>query len=159
MMTTGARRCARTAAVVNGLLVFGPPAVLMLMALSSPFQTSWLDEISVPRPTMSRVLLEFLQFGLVCAALATVAAWRTWVHALRYQAGESHGWRGVGEAAACGFLVAVLYLAPGIVTRPQEAPPYVLFYGSAAAILGAIVGVVLLVSAKIVMRFSKSAAA
>jgi hypothetical protein len=52
-----------------------------------------------------------------------------------------------------------LYLAPGIVTRPQEAPPYVIFYGSAAAILGAIVGVVLLVSAKIVMRFSKSAAA
>jgi hypothetical protein len=55
--------------------------------------------------------------------------------------------------------VAVLYLGRGIVTRPLEAPPYVIVYGTAAAILGAIVGVVLRMIGTVVLRLSKSAAA
>ena len=143
----------RQAAVMNGLLIFGVPTSLMLVALSSTSQT-WPAEV-----TASRVLLESLQFGLTFAALGAVAGWRTWVHARRYVAGQSRGLQGVGEAAACGLVVAILYLLPGIVARPREAPPYVIVYGGAAAILGGIVGVVLYVVARVVLRLSRSTAA
>lgn len=149
-MTSGtSHRRARISAIVNGVLVFGVPAGLMVLVLvSAPDRAP--DEITVHRPPTSRIVVESAQFVLV---LAGVAAWRTWVHALRYQSGVSLGWQGVGEAAAVGFVVAVLYLGEGIVARPREAPPYVIFYGSAAAILGAIVGLVLRISATIVLRF------
>jgi len=62
------------------------------------------------------------------------------------------GWSGVAEAAACGFVVALLYLAPGILRRPADALPYVAFYGTAAAIVGTIVGTFLRVTARIVLR-------
>jgi hypothetical protein len=131
----------------------------MVLPLVSDSGRSWPDELAGHRPTTGRVVLESVEFGLASAALATVAAWRTWVHALQYQSGASRGWQGVGEAAAVGLAVAVLYLAHGIVTRPREAAPYVIFYGSAAAILGAIVGLILRMTATIVLRLSKSVAA
>jgi hypothetical protein len=159
MTSSTSNRRARTAAVVNGLLVFGVPAGFTVLALVSASDGPWPDEIAAHRPITGRVLLESFQFGLVFAALGVVTAWRTWVHALRYQSGTSRGWQGVGEAASVGFAVAVLYLGQGIVTRPSEAPPYVIFYGSAAAILGAIVGVVLRTIATIVLRLPKSVAA
>jgi hypothetical protein len=105
------------------------------------------------------VLLEALQFVLVFAALGAVAAWRTLIYARRFMSGGSGSWAGVGEAALCGFAVALLYLAPGIVTRPREAPPYVILYGAAAAIIGAIVGLVLHTSARLALRISEPAAA
>lgn len=158
MTSSTSNRRARTAAVVNGLLVFGVPAGLTVLALVRAGDRSWPDEITAHRPTMGRGLFEAFQFGLVYAALGAVTAWRTWVHALRHEAGTSRGWQGVGEAAAVGFAVAVLYLGQGIVMRPREAPPYVIVYGSVAAILGAIVGVVLRIIATMVLRLSKSAA-
>jgi hypothetical protein len=64
----------------------------------------------------------------------------------------------VGEAALCGFLVAFLYLARGIITRPDVAPAYVVAYGGAGAILGAIVGVMLRTIAVVVLKVSKASA-
>jgi hypothetical protein len=155
MTSSTSNRRARLAAVVNGLLVFVVPAGFMLVVLLSASGQSWPNGMPAHRPTTGRVVLELIQFGLVMAALAGIAAWRTWVHALLYQSGASRGWQGVGEAAAVGCAIAVLYLAQGIVTRPREAPPYVIVYGSAAAILGAIVGLVLRLSATVVLRFSQ----
>ena len=140
---------------MNGLLVFGVPAAFMVLALVGASGRSWPDEIAAGRPATDSVVLESIEFGLVLAALALLAAWRTWVHAIRYQSGASGGWQGVGEAAAVGLAVAVLYFAPGIVTRPAEAPPYVILYGSAAAMLGAIVGLVLRMTATIILRLSE----
>ena len=159
MTGSTSNRPARVAAVVNGFVVFGLPSGFMMLALISASGQPWPAELAVHRPTTARIVLESVQFGLVFAALGAAAAWRTWVHALRYQSGASRGWQGVGEAAAVGLLGAVLYLMPGITTRPREAPPYIIFYGSAAAILGAIIGVILRVSATIVLRLSKRAAA
>ena len=79
---------------------------------------AWPADISV-----RDAFLEFLRFELTFAALGAVAGWRTLVDARRYAAGQSRGWQGVAEAAVCGFVVAILYLAPGIVTRSHEAPP------------------------------------
>ncbi len=56
------------------------------------------------------------------------------------------------EAGLCGLGTALLYLAPGIVTRPMEAPPYVIVYGGAALILGLLVGLFLRAAAVLVLR-------
>jgi hypothetical protein len=159
MMRGANDRQASLAAVVTGLLVFGVPGAFVLMVQVSAWNEPWPAEIAGFRPSTSRLVIESLQFGLVFAALAAIGAWRTRVHALQYLAGRSVGWRGVGEAAACAFMVAVLYLALGIVTRPREAPPYVIIYGGAATVLGAVVGLVLRAIAMIVLRLSRSAAA
>jgi hypothetical protein len=59
---------------------------------------------------------------------------------------------GVGEAGACGLVLGVMYLAPGIVTRPAEAPPYVMVYGGASLLLGLLMGLVLRGTAILVLR-------
>lgn len=143
---------ARRAALLNGLLVFGVPTALNLLVFAAASRQPWPDAMTGAQPSLTRVITEAVQFEVVFAALAVVAAWRTHVHALRYQIGDSRGWMGVAEAAACGFAVAVLYLAPGILTRPSEAPAYVIFYGGVATALGAIVGLVLLAGALVVLR-------
>lgn len=159
MMRVADDRQASLAAVVNGLLVFGVPGAFLLMVQVSAWNQPWPAEIAGFRPSTSRLVIESLQFAVVFAALAAIGAWRTRVHALKYLAGRSEGWQGIGEATACAFMVAVLYLAPGIVTRPREAPPYVIFYGGAAMVLGAIVGLILRATAMMVLRLSRSAAA
>ena len=52
-------------------------------------------------------------------------------------------------------MLALLYLAPGIVTRPAEAPPYVIAYGGAALLLGVVVGLFLRTTAILVLKFFK----
>jgi hypothetical protein len=149
MTAATSERRARLAALVNGALVFGVPTALMLVVLAT---IPWPPEIAAFRPSPIDVALETLLYGLLYAALGLVTAWRTQVHALRYQSGASRGWQGVAEAALVGFTLALLYLSRGIITRPSEAPPYVIVYGGAAAILGAIVGLLLRTSATLVMR-------
>ena len=152
-------RQARLAAVVNGCVILAVPGAFVLMSVVADWNRPGPSEIASFRPSTSRLVIEALQFLLVFAALAGIAAWRTRVHAVRYVAGQASGWQGVGEAAGCALMVAVLYLAPGIVTRPREAPPYVIFYGGVAMVFGAIVGLVLRAIAIIVLRYSRSAAA
>lgn len=81
--------------------------------------------------------------ALILLPFAVLAAWRTWVHARRWRAGRTTVWPPLAEAAAVGVVVALAYLARGILTRPAEAPAYVVVYGGAALILGAIVGLIL----------------
>src|SRR6186997_3730936 len=121
---TGAtsERRARLAARVNGAVVFGVPTVLMLVMMVT---VPWPAEFAAVGPSRTQVALETLQLVLLYAALGAVTAWRTQVHAMRYQSGTSRGWQGVAEAAAVGFALALLYLARGILARPTEAPPYV----------------------------------
>jgi hypothetical protein len=152
MTLQGAEQHARLAAMVNGLLVFGVPTSFLLLVTLSSLNQPWPADIAALRPTPGGVLLETLQFALVFALLGLATAWRTRVHARRFIAGVSAGWGGVGEAAVCGFVVALLYLAPGILRRPGDALPYVAFYGTAAAIVGTIVGTFLRVTARIVLR-------
>jgi hypothetical protein len=83
---------------------------------------------------------------------AMAAAWRTFVHARRWFERGTRGAQGVLEAAACGFIGALLVLLPGILTRPGQAPPYVLVYGGLAAALGLGVGAILWCAATAVLR-------
>jgi hypothetical protein len=117
------------AAVVNAVLVLaGPLAVL------------WLEHARLD------TAIDGLTFGRNAAILlpfAGFAGWRTWVHAARRRAGRATLWQPVAEAAATALVVALLSLAPGILTRPADAPAYVLVYGGGALMLGAITGVIL----------------
>lgn len=151
MIRSPSERRARVTAVVNGLLVFGVPTAFLLLTVVSAWDQPWPAEFAEFRPGRREVLLEALELGLVFAALGAVAAWRTGVHARRFISGGPVGWSGIAEAAVCGFVVASLYLTPGIVTRPREAPPYVIFYGTAAAIIGAVVGLALHTSARVLL--------
>ncbi len=56
------------------------------------------------------------------------------------------------EGAACGFAGALLVLLPGILTKPTQAPPYVIAYGGLAAVLGLAVGVILWVTGTVALR-------
>jgi hypothetical protein len=92
------------------------------------------------------VSLELWDFAFVVAfvlALGLVTAWRTWVHATRWKTTGHASWAGVWEAGLCGFAVALVVLRHGLLTRPAEAPPYILVYGTMAIAVGVLVGVVL----------------
>jgi hypothetical protein len=95
-------------------------------------------------------LLMLGQIGLVLLPFAAIAAWRTWVHAKRWP--QERGWQGVAEAGLCGLGTGLLYLAPGIVTHPMEAPQFVIIYGGAALILGLLVGLFLRMTAVVILR-------
>ena len=138
---------------VNGWLVFGIPFSMMtlseLMAI-----VAWPSEIAAYKPAFLEIVVEFVWYTLLFAALAAITTRRTKVHAEKYLAGTSRGWAGVGDAALCGFGMTLVYLAAGILTRTSEALPYILFYGFFGTILGAIVGVVLRAVAIATLKYS-----
>ena len=102
--------------------------------------------------TRTHALVQLLWTGALLLPFAMLAGWRTWYHARRRHELTSESWQGVLEAGACGLVVALGVLSPGIVTRPFEAAPYVLFYGGAALILGLVVGVFLRTTALLVLK-------
>ena len=83
---------------------------------------------------------------------ATLAGWRTWVYATRWQEQRRGSWLAVAEAGGWGLAVALFILAPGIVTRPMDAPPYLIAYGGFALLVGLVLGLVLRTAALIVLR-------
>src|SRR5262249_4095064 len=103
--------------------------------------------------TMFKMSLVFTPF----VGLAAIAGWRTLVHARRYREQRGGGWRGVIEAGAVGLFIALVVLARGIVTRPREAPPYVVVYGGAALLIGLGVGVILRFTAIFVIKLASRA--
>jgi hypothetical protein len=130
------------AALINGVLVFVVPLTLLVFAYVNAFRRSWPPE----------VIVEALTYGLVFAALAAIAAWRTWVHAMRYLARRSRGWQGVAEATACGLIVAVPNLAPAFLALDPAAPRIMISYGGPAAVVGCLVGVLLRATALAVVK-------
>ena len=150
---------ASVAAVVNGLLV-------VLLPLAAQMAGSRIDlhgsdasvTANVPgAPRIETLIPILMRTTLVLLPFALLAGWRTWAYARRWCDREDRGWRGVAEAGACGLIVALLYLAPGIVTRPAEAAPYVIAYGGAALLLGVVVGLFLRTTAILVLKLFKSA--
>ena len=155
-MPRRARRPEDLAAIVNGLIVFlGPFALVVLGSLIFDSDTN--ASVTVRPPGASRfasLVLMFVEMTLVLLPFATLAAWRTWVHAARWHERQDAGWQGVAEAGATGFLIAIACLVQGILTRPTEAPPYVIAYGGAALVLGLLVGLVLRTTAVVVLKLT-----
>ena len=155
------RRSESVAAIVNGLLVMLLPlAVLAAGSTVNPDNFDGSVTADVPgMPGMWTTIRMLTRTSLVLFPFALLAGWRTWVYARRWCDQQDRGWRAVAEAGACGLIVALVYLAPGIVTRPAEAPAYVIAYGGGALLLGLVVGVFLRTTAVLVLTLRKSAAA
>ena len=147
------------AAVVNALVVLlGPPLLMIAGSMLFPNPSSTNTSTVVvgvdPNPVGSAVAV-FAPMLMALAPLALIAGWRTHVHARRWRDGRGRGWRGVAEAAAVAGGIALIVLSPGILTRPLEAPPFLLVYGGAAIVLGLLVGVILRFTALLTLkRFS-----
>ncbi|MEO7190847.1 MAG: hypothetical protein ABI051_07290 [Vicinamibacterales bacterium] len=120
----------RTAAVINGTLAICLAATLF--------------------PPAIRPLMRWWGF-LAIAVAVSIVTWRTWFYAREECRTGRSGWRGVIEAGALGFGVAIMVLSKGIVLRFAEAPPFVIIYGTAAFLVGALVGMIFKLSAEIVL--------
>ena len=156
-MTRPFDRPATLAAFVNAVVVYLLPLALggAITLFASGYGNGSTHVVGVD-PDRGLVWSRRLQFigayimGL--APFAMAAGWRTFVHARRWLEKGSWGALGILEGAACGFAGAVLVLLPGIVTKPAQAPPYVLAYGGLATVVGLAVGAVLWVSATLTLR-------
>jgi hypothetical protein len=137
----GRSRPEAVAALVNASLVFLIPVGLAFILM--------MGDDDVVRPSASSLfkIRDALVIAALCAAasapFALLSGWRTWVHAKKFLEGRSSGWVGVMEAGGLSFGVALVGLANGILRRPHDAPPYIVFYGGVAAIFGLLLGVLL----------------
>ena len=137
----------RLAAGVNGLVVLLSPFVLAMIARAfgtggrpvRPASTVW---------ATTRTAIVVVMFML---PLAAVAAWRTWVHAKRWYTTSDWGWQGVVEGTALGLVLGLCALARAMLARPAETAPAWIFVGVLGAIVGAAVGLILLVIAHLVL--------
>jgi hypothetical protein len=146
------------AAIVNGLLVLVTPVAVSLAASLGFFDSSdaVVAVVSTPGERFARSVSNAATTMAPFVPLAFIAGWRTWEHARRVRRGQSRGWGGVLEGGLLGFVLAILLLAGSIARRPFEAPPYVLAYGGAAAVIGLTVGFVLRLTGLAAMRLSSS---
>jgi hypothetical protein len=135
------RRLASVTALVNGVVFALMPLIAMLVA--GELAPSNIVRPQDAAPVWLVTVWTWLQMWTAILPLSLIAGWRTFVHARRWLLARQHTWRGVLEAVICGFLCAMPILAPGIVTQPTKAPPYILVYGGLGAIIGLIVGLVL----------------
>jgi hypothetical protein len=151
------RRLEAVAAIVNGLIVLLLPLLFILAASVFSFDSNTSVTVRPPGvwPILGVISAAF-EMSAIMLPFAMLAGWRTWIHASRDDR-QSSGWRGVLEAGACGVIVALAVLAPGIVTRPLEAPPYVIAYGGAALIVGVVVGLILRATALLVLKLERPA--
>jgi hypothetical protein len=149
-----------TAALVNGLLVLVVPlAFLVVGGLLSQqdeagrsFRAPGTDGMS----DSQIVAVVIAQTAMVLLPFASLAAWRTRVYARRWHDRDDRGWKGVVEASGCGSLAALAMLAPGIITPPSLAGPYIVVYGGAGLILGLLVGLILRFTAIVtLMRYDQ----
>ncbi len=154
------RRPEAIAALVNGLIVWllptGISALFMIggelgIGASDTNTTVHADGWTPLDPIMATAL----QFGVVTLPFAVVAAWRTWIHAKRRRELGTSGWRGVGEAGACGLATVLVVLSPGILSHPILVAPYFLAYGAYAVLGGLLIGLLLRASALIVLKLTE----
>lgn len=141
------------AAVVNASLVMLGPLVLVA---AIPLLPSISGTQAVVHGDGYSPLIAFMRNGAfvvaVTSPLAIVAAWRTWVHARKMRTLGVSGSRGILEAAAVGFVIPMIPLAPGIFGHPADALPYIVFYGGVGIIIGLLVGTILWGSATVVVQ-------
>lgn len=100
---------------------------------------------------------------MIATPLGTLAFWRTWVHAQRFMARQTTGWRGVFEAGALGFALTLPIVMPAVIARqfnpgewgqPQAfvlGLGYVGVYGLTGLVVGLVLGSVLWLSARVVL--------
>jgi hypothetical protein len=143
-MRLEAPRAVAIVALVNGLTVVIAPLLFAFIAaahsMDAPVRPGGSEGVLLEvRDVVSGVML-LLPF-------AAVTAWRTGVHAGRWCVARGSGAQGIAESIAFACGLALLILLPGSLRHPAAAPPYVIFYGGLAALIGFGVGLALWITA------------
>lgn len=150
------------ATVVNGLIVLFLPlivsAVITLLPDHMHSGAVGYDPAISPWVRTARDIATFVGILAAMSPLAALAAWRTWVHANEWYAGERR-WRGIWEAGMVGFaIVAVpvlLAVAPHLFAQPLVAVGYAFFYGLIGLVVGLGLGLVLQMTALVALIVSE----
>lgn len=160
MQSEARLRLANRVALANGAVFLLIPFLLVmsLQLASTGMQNGSVTVHAGGDPGLGDYFLRALAALVFCTPVAAVVVWRTQAHALARVDDNASGWWGVGEAAAIGFSVAMTVLLPGILLRPLEAPPYVISYGGAAALIGALLGLLLRTTALLWFRILRPTA-
>lgn len=148
-------RPATIVALVNAVVVEVLPVVVMwLLVTFSPSHSAGTTVVGqLPAGEhYARLVTTVGAYVVALAPFAMAAAWRTFVHTKRWLETGASGWRGILEAGACGLAGALIVLLPGIVTKPLQAPPYVIAYGGLSAIIGLALGLVLWTTATLTLK-------
>ncbi|MGE5833969.1 MAG: hypothetical protein ACM4AI_05780 [Acidobacteriota bacterium] len=149
------------AAGVNAAIVLLLPGLLLLLVENIRSISPSLASNTVhARPVSPIVSAVWASLGatFVTVPLATVAAWRTWVHATKWQM-HQRTWRGVGEAGAVGALCVIVMLLPAVLTaaialRPLWGIVAIAVYAAIGALVGLVVGLMLQVTATAVLKIT-----
>jgi hypothetical protein len=153
-------RRALVVALVNGLVVYLLPlAFVGAVALFAADYSNGGTRVVGVHPDRAYVWSKRLiiagAYVTSLAPFAFAAAWRTFVHAKRWLKDGRSGVTGIMEGALCGFAGAVIVLLPAILTKPTQAPPYVVAYGGLASVVGLAVGAILWVTATFTLQMCR----
>jgi hypothetical protein len=140
-------------ALVNGLLVLCVPSLLFgALTLSAANHPVLLEPVHPPGGSpWPGAILAVLRGAIAMIPYALVAAWRTWAHARRWQSGD-RGWLGIAEAGVCGFAAVVVGGLLHTTHSLAQALPYFTFYGLFGFVAALPIGVVLFLTARVVLR-------
>jgi len=135
---------------LNGLIVLAAPFLLLALRVA---------DVDAFR-TWSVVIRIGSAAPWVIVPFALLAGWRTFVHAQRYRQGHGRGWLGVLEAGVTALGVVSLFVVPLALNEPGEAVLIVVVYGSIVLSMGLLAGMVLRLTALLVLwMFDRPAAA
>jgi hypothetical protein len=162
-MLNMSNRAPLAAAGVNALIVLLLPGLVLLLFKSIRFIYPALvkggpvfaREVS---PIVSAIWIS-LGAVFVTVPLAAVAAWRTWVHATKWQTHQSTWW-GVAEAGGVGALCVIYMLLPGALTAAiagsgsMAGIGAIAFYATIGGLVGLVVGLMLQLTAIAVLKMA-----
>ena len=137
-------RQATITALANALVVYLLPVIFVWVISMLPLRSNTSTSVTAHGPDylMNRAKL-IVGYLAAVSPFAFAAAWRTFVHARRWLEFHDRTWWGVLEGGACGLAGTLLVLLPGIVTRPLDAPPYIIAYGIPTVLIGLAIGLIL----------------
>src|SRR5262245_7893511 len=144
-------RAPLVAAVVNGAVVLLSPAVLVLLVPDTAVH-------AYPVSPAVRALRAGIYGIFFTLAPASLVAWRTWVHARRWQA-HQRTFRGVAEAGLVGVLVVFAMLAPAVLVGALATRSIVGFfaipvYAAIGGVVGLVVGLILHLTAVVALTIT-----
>ena len=138
------------AALVNGTLMMLLPAAFVV------YNDYTAETVRPYAPSIARAVIRAVPVLIVCAPVAILVAWRSYVHALAYVQRRGAIWRGPLESAAiAGGLALAQMIVMTLATWAREPAPrvaaYIAFYAIAFAFIGLLLGIVLAGTAMLVL--------
>jgi hypothetical protein len=144
------------AAAVNGALI------LLVPAMAATYGDYTSDAVRPFPPSVLSSALRALPVILAFTPIAMLVVWRSYVHARAYRIRPRSVWRGPCEAAAIAGGLALLVMLFATAGTWRREPPvlvveYIAIYVVATALVGFALGIILAITALIVLRVQGAA--